>query len=258
MSIIKGKTNTGLVTYAKAQLGLPYWYGTFGQIATESLYKSKAKQYASTGYYTKWNDYPAQYGKRVHDCVGLVKGYMWSASPTSAPKYSLLQDKSAAGMYSASKLKGEISSFPAHVGQLVYKSSVKTNAKKIHHVGIYVGDGFVIEAKGHEEGVVKTSFVGAGWTHWSQCPYITDDTQTGGTSYTKSYEGTYSVTGGSVYIREGAGTDSKILGVLLKGNTVTCSGYFTKVSSTVWLKVSATLKGNAVTGWMSTKYLKKI
>ena len=35
------KTNTGLVAYAKAQLGLPYWYGTFGQIGTEALYNSK-------------------------------------------------------------------------------------------------------------------------------------------------------------------------------------------------------------------------
>ena len=32
------KTNTGLVDYAKAQLGRPYWMGTFGQIATEHIY----------------------------------------------------------------------------------------------------------------------------------------------------------------------------------------------------------------------------
>lgn len=257
MAEIKGKTNTGLVAYAKAQLGLPYWYGTFGQVATESLYNNRKKAYPS--YYKSWSDFPFQYGKRVHDCVGLIKGYMWSDTPTSVPNknYNILQDKSAAGMYSASKTKGQISTFPAHVGQLVYKSSVKTSASKIHHVGVYIGDGYVIEAKGHEYGVVKTKFSGAGWTHWSQCPYIVDDTQLGGTSYTKEYEGTYAVTGGSVYIREGAGTSHKALGVLLKGNTVTCSGYFTKVSSTVWLKVSATLKGKSVTGWMSTKYLKK-
>lgn len=24
--------------------------------------------------------------KRVHDCVGLIKGYMWSETPTSAPE----------------------------------------------------------------------------------------------------------------------------------------------------------------------------
>ena len=39
------KTNIGLVEYAKAQLGLPYWYGTYGQISSEELYKRKKAQY---------------------------------------------------------------------------------------------------------------------------------------------------------------------------------------------------------------------
>lgn len=39
------KTNTGLVAYATAQIGNPYWYGTFGQVATEALLKSKMAQY---------------------------------------------------------------------------------------------------------------------------------------------------------------------------------------------------------------------
>lgn len=125
-------------------------------------------------------------------------------------------------------------------------------------IGIYIGDGCVIEAKGHEEGVVKTKLEGAGWTHWSQCLYITDDTQTGGTSFASAYEGNYSVTGKTVYIREGAGTDCKALGILLKGNTAICSGYFAKVDSTVWLKVNASPNGFAITGWVSTKYLKKL
>ena len=34
------KTAKGLVEYAKAQLGLPYWYGTFGNIGTAALYAS--------------------------------------------------------------------------------------------------------------------------------------------------------------------------------------------------------------------------
>ena len=35
------KTNDGLVNYAKAQLGKPYWYGTFGNTASKSLLNSK-------------------------------------------------------------------------------------------------------------------------------------------------------------------------------------------------------------------------
>ncbi|MCL2509388.1 MAG: hypothetical protein FWF05_09450 [Oscillospiraceae bacterium] len=39
------KTNTGLVAYCEAQLGLSYWRGTFGQVAAPDLLNQKAKQY---------------------------------------------------------------------------------------------------------------------------------------------------------------------------------------------------------------------
>lgn len=257
MGVIKGKTNSGLVKYAIAQLGLPYWYGTFGQIATESLHKSKAKQYASTGYYTKWNDYPKQYGKRVHDCVGLVKGYLWSSSPTAVPKYNALQDKSACSMFLASSIRGTISSFPARPGMLVYKSYDKNDPKQIHHVGVFIGGGYVVEAKGHEEGVVQTKFEGAGWTHWSQCPYIEDDAKTEPKSYAKDREGQFCATG-RVYIRSGAGKANRSLGVIKKGETVYCEGCFTRVDGTEWLEVNANLGGRLTEGWVSGKYLKKV
>lgn len=263
MAVIKGKTNAGLVKYAKAQLGLPYWYGTFGQIATESLYASKKKQYPD--FYAPWSDFPKQYGKRVHDCVGLIKGYLWSDSSTATPKYNSSQDKSALGMYTASTVKGTIGSFPAAAGLLVYKSSSKANYKKIHHVGVYIGDGYVVEAQGHEEGVVKTKFAGAGWSHWSQCPYIEEDEKAQSVSYSKDHEGTYKVTGKTVYIREEPGVmdekneePTKTLGVLKKNTEVSCNGRFTTIDSREWLNVSAVLSGEKVTGWMSTKYLKKI
>lgn len=37
------KTNTGLVAYAKAQVGLPYWYGTYVQTASSSLLSARKK-----------------------------------------------------------------------------------------------------------------------------------------------------------------------------------------------------------------------
>lgn len=53
------KTNTGLVEYALAQLGRPYWWGTFGQRANAGLLAAKKQQYPS--YYTA-SDFPSQYG----------------------------------------------------------------------------------------------------------------------------------------------------------------------------------------------------
>lgn len=163
------KTNTGLLTYARAQLGLPYWWGTFGQTATAALHSSKRAQYPS--YYTA-SDFVSQYGKRVHDCVGLIKGYLWSETATSMPQYNSAQDVSAAGMYAKSTKKGTISSMPSKAGLLVYKGNSPSG---IFHIGVYGGDGYVYEAKSHACGVVKTAFKASEWQYWSQCPYVTDD-----------------------------------------------------------------------------------
>ena len=154
------KTNIGLVEYAKAQLGLPYWYGCFGQTATELLHKSKKRQYPS---YYNAQDFPSQYGKKVHDCVGLIKGYLWSDTPTSTPKYRASQDASADGMLALCREKGNISTIPELPGVLVFSPQ---------HVGVYIGNGYVIEARGHAYGVVKTKLSDRHWTHWGKCPFI--------------------------------------------------------------------------------------
>ena len=153
------KTNTGLVAYAKAQLGKPYWYGTFGQAASRSLYNQKKNQYPS---YYKW-EYAGETAK-VHDCVGLIKGYLWCDSPEdNTPVYNAAQDISANGMRDVCAKKGAISSIPEVPGVLVFMNN---------HVGVYIGNGEVIEARGHAYGVVKTKLKNRAWTQWGYCPYI--------------------------------------------------------------------------------------
>jgi cell wall-associated NlpC family hydrolase len=158
------KTNTGLVNYAKAQLGKPYWYGTFGNTATKSLLASKTKQYP--GHYSdaRMKKYNSQIGERVHDCVSLIKGFLWSETATATPKYNSSQDVSANGMLGKCKEQGKISTIPEIPGVLVFMSG---------HVGVYIGNGYVIEARGFEYGVVKTRLKDRKWTHWGKCPFIT-------------------------------------------------------------------------------------
>jgi len=159
------KTNAGLVAYARDQLGLPYWYGTFGLIGSAALYQSRVKQYPK--YYawegTPYDNFTAQYGKRVHDCVGLIKGYLWSDTPTAKPVYNAAQDVSANGMRSVCKERGDIGTMPDTPGVLVFMSG---------HVGVYIGNGEVIEARGHEYGVVKTALKSRPWKWWGKCPWI--------------------------------------------------------------------------------------
>lgn len=153
------KTAKGLVEYAKAQLGKPYWYGTFGQAASKSLHNQKKKQYPS-----QYDWYYAGETAKVHDCVGLIKGYLWCDNPTdNTPTYNASQDISANQMRKACTISGNISTIPEVPGVLVFKDG---------HVGVYIGNGEVIEARGHAYGVVNTKLTARKWTTWGHCPYI--------------------------------------------------------------------------------------
>ena len=159
------KTNIGLVAYAKAQLGRPYWYGCFGQKGTSALLTSKARQYPALYTAGRVANARKQYGVKVHDCVGLIKGYLWSDNAEDlTPTYNAAQDKSANGMYNACKERGTLATMPDLAGVLVFMNG---------HVGVYIGGGYVIEARGFSSGVVKTKLAGRGWTKWGKCPYIT-------------------------------------------------------------------------------------
>ena len=159
------KTNTGLVSYALAQLGKPYWYGCFGQKGTAALLTAKARQYPTMYTTSRVYNCRKQYGVKVHDCVGLIKGYLWCDSNTDdTPKYVAAQDKSAGGMYNACKIRGYMNTMPDIPGILVFLPG---------HVGVYIGGGYVVEASGFSKGVIKTKLAGRGWERWGKCPYIT-------------------------------------------------------------------------------------
>lgn len=40
------------------------------------------------------------------------------------------------------------------------------------HIGIYIGDGKVIQAANTKAGVILTSLGDTAWTHWLKVPYI--------------------------------------------------------------------------------------
>lgn len=156
------KTGQGLVEYAIAQLGRPYWYGTFGQLADGALYVQKKTQYPT--YYTA-ADFPNQYGKKVHDCVGLIKGYRWCDTSESAPKYVGAQDVAVEGLYAQCTRRGAIASLPETPGVCVFMAG-------LGHVGVYIGGGEVVEAMNHANGVVKTKLKGRGWAYWGMPEWI--------------------------------------------------------------------------------------
>lgn len=152
-----------MVDYARYQLGRPYWYGTFGNRATESLLYAKKEQYPAHYQYARLPKYKSQIGFRVHDCVGLIKGYLWSESPEARPKYNKNQDVSANTMLKLCTEKGRMNTMPEIPGILVFMPG---------HVGIYAGGGIVIEARGFNYGVVETDIKERNWENWGKCPWI--------------------------------------------------------------------------------------
>ena len=164
------KNSHDLVEWAKMawenQWG--YVWGTFGTVLTEDLLTSSLKQYpdALDEYENiireKWM------GRRVTDCVGLIKCYGWYEPATGNIEYGYgdMPDVGADGMWDAAEVKGDIDTMPDEPGLLVYSTG---------HIGVYIGGGYAIEAISHTGGVVKTMVSDRPWTGWLQCPYIRYD-----------------------------------------------------------------------------------
>lgn len=164
----KRKTNLSLVGHAIARLGTGYVYGTYGHVLTESLLSAKLKQYplkvAPYLSFIRAN----WLGKPVQDCVGLIKGHYWTDDDGKIVyKLDGLPDVSANGMYNAATEKGPVSTMPETKGLIVSKNG---------HVGIYIGNGEVIEAHSTKSGVIKSRLSKTvnetGWTRWFKCPFI--------------------------------------------------------------------------------------
>lgn len=144
---------------AKNNLGYRIGGGTFGQVATKALYEQKKKQYP-TQYLA--NDFKYQFGKRVHDCVGLIKGYLWT-DDNGKLKYNIDNDKDVQGMLANCNEIGDIQKLPELPGVLVFMKG---------HVGVYIGNGNVIEAKGHAYGVVETKLKDRPWVTYGKLKWI--------------------------------------------------------------------------------------
>ena len=155
---VNSKSTAGLIYYANAQLGNPYWYGTYGNLADATLLAAKRNQYPS--YYTD-TDFDQQFGLRVHDCVGLIKGYRWSQDPAATPLYQADEDVDVKGLFAQCVIDyGVIAQTPG----LIEGCVVFTNA--LDHCGVYVGNDQVIEARNHASGVVLTNLADRNFTLW--------------------------------------------------------------------------------------------
>ena len=156
----------------QAQLKRPYWYGVYHLLCTEKLLERKAKQYPSHYKASRMGRYSEDIknGQIAGDCVnGAIKGAVWGELDKRVPVHKShdCPDKSADGMFEYCKKIGMdwggMDSMPDIPGIAVRMAG---------HVGVYVGDGEVVEWRGFKYGCVVTELKKRKWTHWYKLPWV--------------------------------------------------------------------------------------
>lgn len=152
-----------------------YMWGTFGQAVTEDLVNQKIRQYPDW-YRGKKSRFTRLVGKGyfAFDCIGLIKGILWGWDNGGANYLAHnIPDVSANMMLT--NLKEVSSNFKdIELGEAVWMDG---------HIGVYVGDGKVIEATpSWKNGVQLTAcsnikmrlgIHNRRWTKHGKIPYIT-------------------------------------------------------------------------------------
>lgn len=161
------KNNLDLVKWAQMAYDNKWGYvwGSHGDVLTSSELKRLKKVFGAN--VTDKEDYIKSHwlGRRTSDCVGLIKGYGWYDETSGIIKYGTneMKDVTADGMFNAAVEKGPISTMPDIPGIAVWHQG---------HIGVYIGNGYVIHAANTYDGVIKTPITSSGWTHWLKVPYI--------------------------------------------------------------------------------------
>ena len=139
-----------------------YIWGAAGETWTQAKQDAATRE-MTVKYGQKW------VGKRVADCSGLFSwafkelgGYMYHGSNTMWKKYCTVNGRLTNGKRSdGEELKP---------GTAVFQCR---NGTDYYHVGLYIGDNTVIEAKGTASGVVVSQV--SKWTHWGELKGISYD-----------------------------------------------------------------------------------
>ncbi len=162
------KNNLDLVKYAKhaKDAGWGYVWGTYGHVLNNNRLQSLISQYPKD--VGDYETFIRQHwlGKRTTDCGGLIKGYAWLNVETNQIEYGTngMPVLRADGIYAEATEKGPINTIPEIPGLAVWKKG---------HIGVYIGNGKVIEAMSTKKGVVETNLSEGPWTHWLKVPHIT-------------------------------------------------------------------------------------
>lgn len=164
----------GLCKWCNDQLGQIYVWGGNGQEATPALIKAKEEEPVNYNRAMKLYNKRLEEGKYpilMYDCSGLISRYLQNNGIVEKKRNcNHLADMCT---FVRNREKGE-----PDPGDLLFRWS---DTSKFYHVGVYVGDGQVIESKGRDDGVVKRDINASGasyWNRWGRLACLQDETST--------------------------------------------------------------------------------
>ena len=142
--------------------------GTFGLVLTESLFEAKLAQYPDA--LAGNADFIRQtwVGGRTTDCVGLIKGYGWLDTETEEIVYN------TNGCRTSPRTKCIMpQASPARSTPFQKRQGWRSGNDR--HIGVYIGNGEVVESNGHTIRCCENEAGSERWTHWLKIPYISYD-----------------------------------------------------------------------------------
>lgn len=160
-----------LAQIARTYIGTPYVFATSGATCTPALRRERAA--AKPDYAANIKKYcPVLSGKQAtcdgckykgmpaHDCRGLTYKAAKQAGLT-------ISSVGATSQYNTDSWaeKDEIAKMPKDTPCMVFKRA--TDGKTMSHTGIYLGDGTVVDCRGHASGTVHNALSSYPWTHYA-------------------------------------------------------------------------------------------
>ena len=168
-----GKKIDDFIAYLNSHLGDAYVWGAQGERVDNRPDLEKWVRHKETS--RRETDRALAYIKKAaktplyaFDCSGLIIHWLRDI------KGLIDHDTNAQGLYKQCKQRGKLGAWRMEPGDLVFRYSAAKG--KMGHVGVYVGNGMVIEAQGRDAGVVMRHLSYGGWTHQGRHPALAEDT----------------------------------------------------------------------------------
>ena len=168
-----GKKIDDFIAYLESHIGDAYVWGAQGERVDNrpDLEKwvrrketSRREAVRALAYIKKATKTPLY----AFDCSGLIIHWLRDI------RGLIDSDTNAQGLYRQCKQQGKLGAWQMQAGDLVFRYSFAVG--KMGHVGVYVGNGMVIEAQGRDAGVVMRHLSYGGWTHQGRHPALAEDT----------------------------------------------------------------------------------